>query len=98
MFARGEFNDAFRRALGEEVDRADRYLIEGDKLVDLLGDELRLDVALFRRRRSRDFAGHSRRGLQRLGEPPDALARAKLSLVARQWWRTRWRTRPETAR
>jgi len=98
MFAHGEFNDAFRQILREEVDRADRYLTEGDKLVDLLGDELRLDVAL--------FGAGGRAILQAIRDAdynvwasrPTLSRRAKLSLVARQWWRTRWRSRPETAR
>ncbi len=47
MFARREFNAAFRQALAEEVDRAEGCLLAGRPLVDLMPQELRLEVALF---------------------------------------------------
>ena len=98
MFARGAFNDAFRQALREEVDRADRYLIEGDKLVDLVGDDLRLAVALFGAGGRAILQAVRDAGYNVWASRPTLSRRAKLGLVARQWWRTRWRTRPETAR
>ena len=66
MFARREFNDAFRQALREEVDRAERYLLAGRPLVDLMPRELRLDVALFVARRAGDPGGHSPGRLRRV--------------------------------
>jgi squalene synthase HpnC len=98
MFARGEFNEAFRQALREEVDRADRYLVEGDALVELVGEDLRLDVALFgaggrailQAIRDADFNVWARR--------PTLSRSAKLGLVARQWWRTHRRSRTGAAR
>lgn len=47
MFARGEYNEAFRQALRMEVDRAEAYLRGGESLVDFVPSELRLEVALF---------------------------------------------------
>jgi phytoene/squalene synthetase len=47
MFARLEYNPAFRKLLSEEVDRAEEYLLAGRPLVDLVPRELRHDIALF---------------------------------------------------
>jgi squalene synthase HpnC len=47
MFARREFNPAFRDALRGEVDRAEGLLNAGRPLVAAVAPELRFDVALF---------------------------------------------------
>ncbi|MGD9724083.1 MAG: squalene synthase HpnC [Pirellulales bacterium] len=47
MFARREFNDAFRRVMVEEVDRAADYLRGGEPLVGLMPKQLRRQVGLF---------------------------------------------------
>jgi squalene synthase HpnC len=47
MFARREFNETFRQAMREEVDRAERYLRAGAPLVQRLPRGVRVDVALF---------------------------------------------------
>lgn len=49
MFARREFNDAFRQLLEAEVARAESYLTGAWPLVDLVTPELRVDVELFLR-------------------------------------------------
>jgi squalene synthase HpnC len=48
MFARREFNPAFRQLLTQQVDLAQQYLRGGEALVDLVPRELRVDIALFR--------------------------------------------------
>jgi squalene synthase HpnC len=47
MFARREYNQAFRRMLEREVDRAESLLRAGWPLVDRVPGRLKLDVALF---------------------------------------------------
>ncbi len=47
MWSRREFNPAFRQALREEVDRAERYLREGMPLVAMMPPALRREIALF---------------------------------------------------
>ena len=47
MFARHEFNPAFRRLLADEVDRAEGFLRAGEPLVGLVTRQLRVDVRLF---------------------------------------------------
>ncbi|MBN2581068.1 MAG: squalene synthase HpnC [Pirellulales bacterium] len=47
MFAGGECNDAFRRLLRAQVDRAEGFFHSGRPLIALLPPALRLDVALF---------------------------------------------------
>ncbi|HEV3136377.1 MAG TPA: squalene synthase HpnC [Pirellulales bacterium] len=47
MFARRQYNEAFRRAMREEVDRAEHFLRSGEPLVDRMPADLRIDVALF---------------------------------------------------
>ncbi len=89
MWARQEFNDAFRRALVEEVDRAEHYLREGQALVALMPAELRLEVALFvagglqivRAIRRQDYNVWRRR--------PRVSKLARLRLLATAWWQTR---------
>jgi len=44
---RGGANDALRRAVEVEVDRAETYLRGGQELVELMPHDLRVDVALF---------------------------------------------------
>lgn len=88
MFARGEYNDAFRRAMRVEVDRAERYLRAGEPLVELMPRDLRLDVALFiagglavvRAIRDRDYSVWRTR--------PTISKRKQLRLLAGCWWRS----------
>jgi len=47
MFARREFNPAFRQLLVEQVDRAEKFLRQGEPLIELVPRALRVDVALF---------------------------------------------------
>jgi len=47
MFARRECNEAFRRLMTAEVDRAEGFLLAGLPLANMMPRELRLDTALF---------------------------------------------------
>ncbi len=47
MFARRQYNPAFRQLLAEQVDRAEQYLRAGEPLVELVPRALRVDVSLF---------------------------------------------------
>jgi squalene synthase HpnC len=47
MFARREYNPAFRQLLAEQVDRAQQYLRGGESLIELVPRALRVDVSLF---------------------------------------------------
>lgn len=96
MFARGQFNPAFRRALEIEVDRAESFLHEGTALVERMPQALRLDVALFvaggqailRAIRRLDYnVWHARPTLSKF---------TQMRLLAGCWWRTR-RTRKESS-
>lgn len=88
MFARREHNDAFRRAMREEVDRAERYLRAGEPLVERMPRDLRLDVALFvagglavvRAIRELDYNVWRTR--------PTISKRKRLQLLAGCWWRS----------
>ncbi len=82
---------AFRAALAEEVERAWEYLDRGRPLVELVGPELRLQVALFigggvsilRTIRKRDFDVWSAR--------PTISRWQQLMLLGQCWWSTRRR-------
>jgi squalene synthase HpnC len=97
-FARREFNDAFRRAMREEVDRAERYLREGEPLAARMPRELRLQVALFvaggleivRAIRRADYNVWRRR--------PRVSRLARLRLFAGSWWQSRRDARREVRR
>jgi len=95
MFAQGEYNEAFRRAMRTEVERAANYLHDGEWLVEQLPQELRLDVALF-------VAG-GQSILQAIREldydvwrkRPTVSKLKQWRLLVRCWWRTRHRLAQE---
>lgn len=86
MFAGRQCNQAFRRMLADEVDRAEGYLRAGLPLVSQVPKNLRLDVELFARGglailakiREVDFDVWTRR--------PELSKREKLSLAWKCWW------------
>ena len=89
MFEHGETNDAFRRVLACEVDRAEAYLLAGAGLQDTIAEELRLPLALFvggglhilSEIRKLDYDVWRRR--------PVVSRWAKANLAWRAWWRAR---------
>jgi squalene synthase HpnC len=97
MFARREFNDAFRGALREEVGRAELHLREGEPLVRLMPRELRLDVSLFVAGGLAILAAIRRQDYDVWRRRPTVSRPAKLGLLARNWWRLRGSPREEIA-
>jgi squalene synthase HpnC len=89
MFAQGQANKAFRQAMRMEVERAEKYLREGQPLVEMMPRELRLEVAL--------FAAGGLTVLQAIRDldydvwrqRPTVSWRRKLGLLVRCWRRTR---------
>ena len=95
MFARGECNDAFRQVLREEVDRAERYLREGQPLVERMPAELRLEVALFVGGGLEILRAIRRADYDVWRNRPSVSRLARLRLLARAWWQTRGAGRKE---
>jgi squalene synthase HpnC len=89
MFARRECNEAFRRALGEEVDRAERYLRAGAPLVGLMPPALRLQVALFVGGGLEILAAIRRQDYDVWRTRPRVSRWTQLRLLARSWWHVR---------
>jgi squalene synthase HpnC len=89
MWSRGEFNPEFRRALGEEVDRAEDYLRRGMPLVDLMPSALRREVALFVGGGLEIVKAIRRQQYDVWRSRPRVSKFAKLRLLAGAWWRSR---------
>jgi squalene synthase HpnC len=98
MFARGEFNDSFRRALGREVDRAESYLRGGEPLVGLMPRELRLQVALFVGGGMGILRAIRRQDHDVWRKRPTLSRWAKCRLCAHAWWQARRKPREEAGR
>jgi len=88
MFERRVCNEPFRRAMREEVDRAEKYLRAGQRLTEQVPQALKLDVGLFvagglavvRAIRDRDYdVWHAR---------PTVSKPRQLRLLAGCWWRS----------
>lgn len=98
MLARGEYNEAFRQAMRDEVDRAERYLRGGTPLVQWMPRKLRVDVALFvegglailQAIRDLDYNVWKTR--------PVISKRKQLRLLAGCWWRSLRSARKEAHR
>jgi squalene synthase HpnC len=97
MFARAECDDAFRRAMRVEVDRAEQYLQAGAPLVDLMPTELRLQVALFVGGGLRILQSIRRQDYDVWRKRPTVSRFEQLGLLAGAWWRTRRTGGKETA-
>jgi squalene synthase HpnC len=89
MFARGEFNAAFRQALSVEVERSEAYLRAGEPLVELMPAELRLEVALFVAGGLRILRAIRDQGYDVWRARPTVSRWQKLRLLADCWQRTR---------
>ncbi len=90
MFARREFNAAFRELLAFEVDLTEEYVRAGQPLVALVPRALHVDVQLFidgglailNAIRRLDYnVWHAR---------PVVSKAEKLKLLARAWWKAKW--------
>ncbi|MEX0978632.1 MAG: squalene/phytoene synthase family protein, partial [Pirellulales bacterium] len=98
MLAGREFNEAFRQAMCDEVDRAERYLRAGAPLVERMPRSLGVDVALFvegglailRAIRELDYNVWKTRPVISKGR--------QLKLLAGCWWRSLGSARKEARR
>jgi squalene synthase HpnC len=98
MLARCEYNEAFRQAMRDEVDRAERYLRGGAPLVEWMPRPLGVDVALFvegglailRAIRDLDYDVWKTRPVISKGR--------QLKLLAGCWWRSLRSARKEAHR
>jgi squalene synthase HpnC len=95
MWSRAEFNEAFRRALRSEVDRAEHYLRAGEPLVAMMPRELRLEVALFVAGGLEILAAIRRQDYDVWRTRPSISKLTKLRLLTTAWWQTHARRRRE---
>ena len=87
MFARREYNEAFRQLMRRQVDRAEGFLCAGLPLIKKMPRDLSLDVALFihgglailRAIRRQDYDVWTRR--------PRVSKMEKLKLFVKCWWK-----------
>ncbi len=86
MFAREEFNGAFRNVLESEVNRAEDYLRRGLPLTERVSPELRLDVALFARGGLAVLDSIRRIGYNVWKRRPVVSKARKLQLLVRSLW------------
>jgi len=98
MFARGEFNEAFRKLMVASVDRAEGFLREGVPLVGRVPWELRLDVALFIHGGLAILAAVRRQNYDVWARRPTVSRMTGLRLLARCWWQVRWGNLGEAGR
>jgi len=89
MFARGEYNDAFRHLLAAEVEEAAGWLRRGLPLVDLVSPELRLQVALFIHGGLAVLEAIRRQNYDVWSRRPIVPKLEKFRLLVNCWWRLR---------
>jgi squalene synthase HpnC len=89
MFERREFNAEFRALMAGEVERAEQYLRAGEPLVERVGRELAIDVALFIRGGLAILAVIRRLDYNVWRRRPEVSKLAKLKLLAQAWVETR---------
>ena len=87
MFARRECNEAFRRLMRVEVDRAEDFLHAGLPLVNLMPREFRLDVALFIHGGLAVLRAIRRQNYDVWTRRPRVSKMEKLRLFVQCWWR-----------
>jgi len=84
-FATGHCNDAFRRMMAEQVERAEQYLRGGAPLVGMMPRHLRLQVALFARGGLATLAAIRRQEYDVWTHRPALSKMAKLRIFAASW-------------
>jgi squalene synthase HpnC len=89
MFARQEYNEAFRRLMAAEAAEAQGWLHRGLPLILEVPPDLRLDVALFVHGGLAALEAVRRRNYDVWSSRPALSRWEKLRLVARCWWRFR---------
>jgi len=90
MFARGEFNEAFRKLMQLSVERAESYLREGLPLVGLVPAELRVDVLLFVHGGLAILEAIRRQDYDVWSCRPVVSRTKAVKLLARCWWQVRF--------
>ena len=88
-FAARRANEAFRRLLEHEVNRAESYLLAGQPLVALMPAALRVDVALFVEGGLAILAEIRRQNYDVWTRRPTVSGLHKLRMLARCWWQYR---------
>lgn len=89
MFARGETNDAFRRVMQTEVDRAESWLLAGLPLANLMPRSLQVQIELFARGGLAILAAIRNIDYDVWRMRPTVSRGEKLRLLASCWWRRR---------
>jgi squalene synthase HpnC len=97
MFVRDEMNEAFRRVMETEVERAERFLLAGLPLADRVPAALQVQVELFARGGLAILASIRRIGYDVWRVWPTVSRWDKLRLLASCWWRRRVLGRSATA-
>jgi squalene synthase HpnC len=87
MFARREFNEAFRRLMKLQVDRAEGFLHAGFPLIKMMPRELQLDVALFIHGGLAILRAIHRRNYDVWTRRPRISKMEKLKLFVKYWWK-----------
>jgi squalene synthase HpnC len=88
-FARREYNEAFRRLLAAEVDRAENYFQRGLPLVHRVPRRLRLPVTLFAGGGLAILEAIRRQGYDVWTRRPVISSWKKMQILVRCWWRLR---------
>ncbi len=94
LFARREFNPAFREVLAAEVARAEGYLRAGHELIERVPAALRVDVALFQAGGLAILAAIRRIDYNVWACRPIVSKATQLRLLLRSWWNPQWNRRP----
>jgi phytoene/squalene synthetase len=89
MFARGEFNVAFRTLMAGQVARAEEMLRAGEPLVRRVPNALQIDVALFIRGGLSILDAIRRQDYEVWRRRPAVGKLTKLRLLAAAWWQLR---------
>jgi squalene synthase HpnC len=90
MFARRQYNEAFRHALRVEVDRAEHLLRGGEPLVDRMPANLRFEIALFVAGGLSILSAIRRLDYDVWRKRPRLSRMKRLGLLTRCWWHTKW--------
>jgi squalene synthase HpnC len=90
MFARRQYNPAFRRALEQQVEQAQNFLQAGAPLVERMPGRLRVDIALFVAGGLDILDAIRRLNYNVWAHRPTVSKSRQLWLLARCWWNPGW--------
>lgn len=86
MFAANEFNDSFRELLAFQVERAEKFLVEGKPLIDRVPQIIRMEVDLFVRGGLAILDAVKRQNYNVWQRRPSIGKWNKLKLLLYAWW------------